>query len=189
MDQFAKLPGIGQKTAERLVFYLLKRSPEELMEFASALAHLKDKISVCRECYNYSESNPCPICVDQKRDKRLLCIVSKPQDLLVLEKTSEYQGVYHVLGGLIDPLNGVTPQQLRIRELIERIKRYRAQEVILAFNSDMPGETTVLYLTKLLKQFPNLKITRLAQGLPLGSDLEYTDEVTLTNALRGRREL
>ncbi len=189
IDQFSRLPGIGPKTAERLVFFLLRQSKDNLAGFGLALEHIKDKVKVCWQCHNFSESDPCQICGDNRRNRKTICVVAKPQDLFVLEKTNEYPGVYHVLGGVIDPLEGITPDRLKIKELVEHIKDNGAAEIILAFNSDMPGETTILYLTKLLKQFKNLKITRLAQGLPIGSDLEYADEITLTSALRGRREL
>ncbi len=186
---FSKLPGIGTKTAERLVFYLLKQSKEDLSSLSQSLERIKEKITLCGKCNNFSELNPCSICGNKSRNQKVVCIVSKPQDLFALEKTNEYQGVYHVLGGVIDPLEGITPQQLKIKELVSRIKNDGVLEIILALNLDMPGETTTLYLTKLLKQFKNLKITRLAQGLPSGSDLEYSDEVTLTCALKGRREV
>ncbi len=189
LDQFTKLPGIGPKTAERLVFHLLKQPKESLVKFGSALEQLKDKIIVCSQCQNFAETSPCLICQDKKRNAKVICVVATPQDLLALEKTNEYQGVYHVLGGVIDPLEGITPDQLKIRQLVERIKKDGVLEIILAFNSDMPGETTMLYLTKLIKQFKTIKITRLAQGLPSGSDLEYADEVTLSSALRGRKEI
>lgn len=186
---FSKLPGIGTKTAERLVFYLLKQSKEDLSSLSQSLERIKEKITLCGKCNNFSELNPCSICGNKSRNQKVVCIVSRPQDLFALEKTNEYQGVYHVLGGVIDPLEGITPQQLKIKELVSRIKNDGVLEIILALNLDMPGETTTLYLTKLLKQFKNLKITRLAQGLPSGSDLEYSDEVTLTCALKGRREV
>ena len=189
IDQFASLPGIGPKTAERLVFYLVKQPKEDLAKFGLALEHLKDHIVICGQCQNFSETNPCLICRDKKRNAQVICLVAKPQDLFVLEKIGEYQGLYHVLGGVIDPLAGTTPQQLKVKELIERIKKNGVREIILALNSDLTGETTIMYLTKLLKQFENLKITRLAQGLPLGSDLEYVDEITLGNALKGRKEI
>ncbi len=189
IDQFSALPGIGPKTAERLVYYLLKKQKSDLAQFGEALEHIKDKITVCQKCYNFAESNPCEICGDKKRSQTTICIVEKPQDLYALEKTGEYNGTYHVLGGVIDALEGITPEKLKIRELGQRIKQENVKEVILAMNSDLPGETTILYLLKFLKQFPQLKVSRLAQGLPTGSDLEYADEITLTNALKGRREL
>lgn len=189
LDQFSRLPGIGPKTAERLVFFLLKQPKEDLAQFGMALEHLRDKITICHSCLNFTEADPCTICSDHRRDHKIICLVSKPQDLFALEKTSEFGGVYHVLGGVIDPIEGITPESLTIRELVNRIKVDGVKEIILALNSDMPGETTILYLTKLLKQFKDIRITRLAQGLPIGSDLEYVDQVTLTNALKGRREL
>jgi len=189
IEQFSTLPGIGPKTAERLVYYLLKKPKSDLSTFGDALEHIKDKITTCQKCFNFSESNPCEICGDKRRNPAVVCIVEKPQDLFALEKTNEYAGTYHVLGGVIDALEGVTPEKLKIRELGLRLKQDKVKEVILAMNSDLPGETTILYLTKFLKQFPDIKITRLAQGLPTGSDLEYADEVTLSNALKGRSEL
>ena len=189
IDEFAALPGLGPKTAERLVFYLLKRPTTDLNKFASAISQLKNKITVCQKCQNYSEISPCAICQSRQRNPKVICLVALPQDLLAIEKTNEYQGVYHVLGGVIDPLQGLTLEQLKIQELINRIKIDGAVEIILALNWDLPGETTILYLTKLLKSFKNIKLTRLAQGLPTGSDLEYADEITLTNALKGRREI
>lgn len=189
IDQFSRLPGIGPKTAERLVFYLLRQPKEQLEEFGGSLEKIKGKIKTCSKCQNFAESDPCDICSNSKRSSQVICIVAKPQDVYSLEKIGEYEGVYHVLGGLIDPLEGRTPDKLNIKQLIERLKKDGALEIILALNSDMPGETTILYLTKLLKQFKNIKITRLAQGLPTGSDLEYADEVTLGKALIGRREI
>jgi len=188
IDRFSQLPGIGPKTAERLVFYLLAQSKENLEKFSSAISHLKDSINQCSVCQNFSETNPCLICRDQKRSAGVICVVARPQDLQAIEKIGEYQGVYHVLGGVIDPLEGITPERLKIKELIERVKKGNVIEVILALNPDMPGETTMLYLTKLLKQY-NIKISRLARGLPVGSDLEYADEITLGSALRGRKEI
>ncbi len=186
---FSRLPGVGPRTAERLVFYLLKQNEDYLASLSQSLKEIKEKITICSVCYNFSEINPCQICQNKNRNQRVICIVSKPQDLFAIEKTNEYQGVYHVLDGVIDPLEGITPDKLRIKELIFRIKNNGVTEVILALNLDMTGETTILYLTKLLKQFKNIKITRLAQGLPSGSDLEYSDEITLGNALKGRREI
>ncbi|NUM25316.1 MAG: recombination protein RecR [Candidatus Buchananbacteria bacterium] len=189
ISQLSRLPGIGPKTAERLIFHLLKQPKEYLNTLATNISQLKDAVTVCRKCYNFSSEDPCFICADTKRNNKVVCVVSKPQDLVALESTNQYQGTYHVLGGVVDPINGITPEQLKIRELVGRIKQDNVLEVILALNSDMSGETTIMYLTKLLKQFKTIKITRLAQGLPIGSDLEYIDEITLTNALKGRREL
>lgn len=187
--QFSKLPSVGPKTAERLVFYLLRQPKEELERFGLALEKIKDQITICDKCQNFAEKNPCSICSSNRRNLTVICVMAKPQDLFALEKINEYQGTYHILGGVIDPLEGITPEKLNIKSLVDRIKKDNVREIILAFNSDMAGETTILYLTKLFKQFKNIKITRLAQGLPSGSDLEYADEITLGSALKGRREV
>jgi len=189
INQFIQLPGIGPKTAERLVFSLLYQPQSFLTEFGTSLAQLKDKILRCGQCQNFSETDPCEICANPQRNKKVVCVVGRPQDMVALEKIGEYEGVYHILGGVIDPLEGVTPDKLTIKVLLERIKANNVSEIILGLNPDMPGETTMIYLTKLLKQLTGLKLTRLARGLPVGSDLEYADEVTLSSALKGRREL
>lgn len=189
INQFAKLPSIGPKTAERLVFYLLSQKESELQKFGEALEHIKANIKLCQKCFNFAESDPCPICADNRRDQKIICVITKPQDLFAIEKTGSYNGVYHILGGNINPLENIAPQDIKIKELIERLKNNGIKEIILALNPDLEGETTALYLTKLLKQFPNLKLTRLARGLPMGADLEYADEVTLENAIKDRREL
>ncbi len=189
IDALTRLPGIGPKSAERLVFHLLNQPKPDLEKLSMMLKHLKDKIVTCSQCYNFSETDPCLICKDARRSSGVVCVVAKPQDLIALERIGEYQGVYHVLGGVIDPLEGITPDKLKIRELVARIKGGSVKEVIMALNPDLPGETTTLYLIKLLKQFKDLRITRLARGLPIGSDLEYADEVTLSSALKGRREV
>ena len=188
--QFSKLPGLGPKSAERLVFYLLKQPPEELKKLASDIENLKKSIKVCQICYNYSLQNPCEICRNAKRDHATLCLVALPQDLAVIENTGEYQGVYHVLGGVLNAVEGVTPDKLKIKELLNRIKgsKIKIKEVILALNPDLEGESTTLYLTRQLKPF-KVKITRLAKGLPTGADLEYADAITVTDALKGRREV
>jgi len=189
IDQFAKLPSIGPKSAERLVFHLLYRPQNELHEFSQAIDYLKGSVKQCQICFNFSESNPCYICNNIKRNKTIICVVAKPQDMAILEKTGSFDGTYHILGGNINPLENISPQQIKIKELVERIKNNGVKEIILALNPDMAGETTSIYLTKLIKQFPNIKITRLARGLPMGADLEYADEITLENALKDRREL
>ena len=189
IELFVQLPGLGPKSAERIVFSLLYKSDSQINEIADSIKQINSQISKCTNCQNLDETNPCHICLDKSRNPNLLCIISRPQDISIIEKTNDYQGRYFVLGGVIDPLEGLTPDKLNLRLLIEKIKKDNVQEVILALNPDMPGETTMLYLTKLLKQFKNLKITRLARGLPVGSDLEYADEVTLSNALKGRREI
>lgn len=189
INQFAKLPSIGPKTAERLVFHLLYQPQKELVDFGVAMEHLKQNVKMCSRCFNFSDSDPCHICNDKNRDHQIICLVAKPQDLAALEKTKSYAGVYHILGGNISPLEGLGPENIKIKELANRIKTDKIREVILALNPDLPGDTTSLYLTKLLKQFPDLKITRLARGLPMGADLEYADEVTLENALKSRQTL
>lgn len=189
INLIAKLPSIGPKTAERLVFYLIKQPTQELEKLSWAIGQLRDNIKICRECFNFSQNDPCPICADQQRNPQLICVVAKPQDILALEKTNSYFGRYHVLGGNINALENIQPENLKIKELLERIKKQNIQEVILAFDQNLTGETTTLYLIKLLKQIPNLKISRLARGLPLGADLEYADELTLENAISRRQEI
>lgn len=188
INAFTRLPGVGPRTAARFVFYLITRPNEELSALAQNIAQLKNDVTTCNTCGNFSEKNPCPICNDPKRDQKTVCIVSRPQDLEAIEKTREYNGLYHILGGTINPLQGIGPSQLRIQELETRLKNNPPAEIILALNPDMEGETTVLYLTKLLKPY-NLKITRLARGLPVGGELEYADEITISSALKGRREV
>jgi recombination protein RecR len=189
IDKFARLPSIGPKSAERLVFYLLKSNPKNLEEMAQSLLELKNSIIKCDLCHNYSESNPCPICSDVKRNKQSICIVSKPQDVIVLEKTNAFGGVYFILGGSINSSRDSEEVDARINEFINRIKMTPPQEIILALNPDIDGETTMLYLNKAIKQFPNIKVSRLARGLPIGADLEYADEMTLESALKGRQNM
>lgn len=192
VDHFSRLPGVGPKTALRFVFYLLKQPKADVEKFSAALGVLKNQIAVCQICQNFSERNPCSICADSRRDHGIICVVAEHQDLPVIENTGEHQGTYHVLGGVLDPLHGVTPDQLKIKELVTRIQNSngKIKEIILALNPDLEGETTMLYLTKLIKSFgKQIKITRLARGLPMGSDLEYADEVTVSDALKGRKEI
>ena len=192
VDHFSRLPGVGPKTALRFVFYLLKQPKADVEKFSAALGVLKNQIAVCQICQNFSEKNPCAICGDSRRDHGIICVVAEHQDLPVIENTGEHQGTYHVLGGVLDPLHGVTPDQLKIKELVTRIQNSngKIKEIILALNPDLEGETTMLYLTKLIKSFgKQIKITRLARGLPMGSDLEYADEVTVSDALKGRKEI
>jgi len=188
IDQFNKLPGIGPKTAEKLVFFLLKQPRESLSEFAQSLLKAKDNLTICKICQNLSEISPCLICQNPHRDKKVICVVADTQDFMALEKTGVYSGLYHILNGTLNPLEGITPNKLNVKQLVERIKNDKIKEIILAFNPDVEGETTILYLTKLLKEF-KIKITRLGRGLPTGSDIEYADEITLTNALQARKEL
>jgi recombination protein RecR len=188
--QFAKLPGLGPKSSERLVFYLLKKSKSDLSEFSYALEHLRDKISLCPICQNFIEDNNCFICNNEKRDKGLICVIAKPQDLSIIEKTNEFNGLYHILGGVLSPLNGITEDDLNIASLFRRIEKEEIREVVLAFNPDIEGEQTGNFIAKKIKIIkPLVKITRLARGLPMGSDLEYADEITVSDALKGRREI
>ncbi|MCR4280007.1 MAG: recombination mediator RecR [Candidatus Komeilibacteria bacterium] len=188
IEQFDRLPGIGPKTSEKLVYYLLNRPKEDLKEFADSLLRAKDEITVCPNCYNFSDRSPCGICSDRSRLKDMICVVAETADLQAIEKTTDYNGVYHVLQGNINPPEGITPDKLRIKELTDRISRDKPKEVILALNNDIAGETTTLYLSKLLKN-QNLKITRLAKGLPSGSEIEYADDITLGYAIRDRKEI
>lgn len=207
---FRALPGVGPRTAARFAFALLNKTEDELRAFGHALVDLKGSVRACALCGNIALKNPCPICADPKRDRGLLCVVARPQDIQAIEETREYRGLYHVLGGTLNPIEGVTPEQLRIKELLSRIDQgisperrpqaggvegpstssgtSRIAEIILALNPDLEGEATSLYLAKLLKsRVP--RVTRLARGLPQGADLEYADEVTLINAIKGRREV
>jgi recombination protein RecR len=188
IEHFTKLPGIGPKTAERLVFSLLRKRPEDVSAFSQSLSLLHQRTVVCGRCFTYSETNPCNICGNPKRTPTQVCVVARPQDLHAIEKTAGFDGLYHVLGGTIDPLEGMVADQLTIPQLIARIAPDGVQEVILALNPDISGETTMLYLTKLLKP-TGVAISRLARGLPTGSDVEYADETTLTNALQARQKL
>lgn len=188
INHFDMLPGIGPKTAEKLVFYLLKQPKHDIKTFSQALQQLHDALGFCQICQNFSEQEMCSICRDPNRDRTTICIVAENHDLAAIEHSAEYQGVYHVLGGSLNPLEGITPELLNIQQLVERVNNERINEVILAFNSDFEGEATVLYLQKLLAN-KNFKLTRLAQGLPMGSVVEYADEVTLSKALRGRTTL
>lgn len=187
IDSFEKLPGIGPKTASRLAFYLLHVPQENLDEFAKALSNLKKNTVLCSICLNVSEADPCPVCSDSSRDQSLICVVEEPLDVLALEKTDYFRGVYHVLHGVISPLNNIGPEELKISPLLKRVKENSIKEIILATNPNMEGEATAMYLSKLIKPL-GIKVTRLAHGLPVGADLEYADEVTLQRAIEGRRE-
>lgn len=183
-EQFAQLPGIGRKTAHRLALYILKMSRDEVVALAKALVDVKDKVRYCSICSNITETDPCGICSSPKRERTSICVVEEPNDVLAIEKTHEFKGLYHVLGGALSPLDGVGPEDLRVKELLQRMNA-AVQEVILAMNPNVEGEATTLYLSKLLKPL-NVKVTRIARGLPVGSDLEFADEATLTRALEGR---
>ena len=190
VEAFEKLPGIGPKTAQRLVFYLLHVPQEQLDEFAEATQELKRKTVLCSLCFNVAETDPCSVCTNQNRDKSIICVVEQPIDVLVLEKAGSFKGVYHVLHGAISPLNNIGPDELYIKQLLQRIKNsvQPIKEIILAMNPNMEGEATAMYLAKEIKKIKDLKITRLGQGLPTGADLEYADEITLARALEGRKE-
>jgi recombination protein RecR len=185
--QLSRLPGIGTRTAQRLTFHLLRVPKEEALALADAIREVKDRIGFCRECGNLTEEELCTICSDSRRDRMLVCVVEQPADLLSVERTHEYRGVYHVLGGALSPLDGVEPQHLRIDELVRRVERDGVEEVVLATNPNMTGEATAAYLADRLRG--RTRVTRLASGLPVGGDLEYADEVTLGRALAGRREM
>lgn len=184
VEQFAQLPGIGRKTAHRLALHVVKISKEEALELARALEDVKQKVQYCSVCSNITDHDPCNICRNTKRDRTMICVVEEPSDVLALEKTNDFRGLYHVLGGALSPLDGIGPDELRIKELLERTKE-GIGEVILALNPNVEGEATTIYLSKLLKPL-GIKVTRIARGLPVGSDLEFADEATLSRALEGR---
>lgn len=187
-EQFERMPGIGRKTAQRLSFYVLSLPKEEAKKISAAIDDAVEKIHRCALCCNLTEDELCPICSNDLRDKTTVCVVEDSQDLLAVEKTGTYKGVYHVLHGAISPLDGIGPDQLTVRELLSRVAENNINEVILATNSDIEGEATAMYIAKLLKPF-NIKTTRLAFGIPVGSDLQYADGVTLSKALEGRQTL
>lgn len=184
ISELSKLPGIGRKTAQRMVFYLLKTPKREVQSLAEALIAIKEKIDFCTICFNITETDPCQICTSDKRDRTTVCVVEEANDVLALEKTGEYKGLYHVLGGALSPLEGLGPEDLNIKELLSRLNG-STNEVIIATNPNTEGEATALYLEKLIKPL-DIKITRIARGLPVGGDLEYADAMTLTKALEGR---
>jgi recombination protein RecR len=185
--QLSRLPGVGTRTAQRLAFHLLRVSDEEATALADAIREVKEKIGFCRECGNLTEQELCSICQDARRDHSIICVVEQPVDLLSVERTHEFRGVYHVLGGALSPLDGVEPQHLRIDELLARVERNGVEEVVLATNPNMTGEATAGYVADRLRD--RTRVTRLASGLPVGGDLEYADEVTLGRALSGRRPM
>ena len=185
--QLTRLPGIGSRTAQRLAFHLLQASKQEAQALADAIQEVKERVRFCRECGNLTEEETCSICQDARRDHTVICVVEQPVDLLSVERTAEYRGLYHVLGGALSPLDGVEPEHLRIDELFSRVSRNGVTEVVLATNPNMTGEATAAYLADRLRG--RVRVTRLASGLPVGGDLEYADEVTLGRALAGRREM
>jgi recombination protein RecR len=188
IDELGRLPGIGPKSAQRIAFYLLKAAPEDARRLANSITEAKERVSWCRQCYNLSEGELCTFCRDAKRDTRVLCVVEEPRDIVAVERTGEFRGRYHVLQGAISPIEGIGPEQLRVKELLTRIGAESVDEVILATNPNIEGEATAMYLARLLKPL-GIRVTRIASGLPVGGDLEYADEVTLGRALEGRREV
>lgn len=188
IEAFEKLPSIGNKTAARLAFYVLNSSEEETNEFVQAIVNAKKNLKYCSICYNISDTDPCTICSNAGRDKSVICVVEDVKDVVAMEKTHEFKGVYHVLHGSISPMNGIGPDDIRIKELLARLMDGSVKEVILATNPRVEGEATAIYLSKLIKPL-GITVTRIAHGIPVGGDLEYTDEVTLSKALEGRREI
>jgi recombination protein RecR len=190
IDEFSRLPGIGPKTASRLTFYLLRNPAERTLSLAETLRELHDKVLFCSQCFNIAESNPCSICNDENRDQATLCVVEEPLDVLAIERTRDYHGLYHVLHGKIAPTEGIGPEDLKIAELIDRIRgsQVAVKEIIIATNPNLEGEATARYIARQLEGSP-AKITSLARGLPIGGDLEYADEITLSRALSGRSEM
>lgn len=187
-DQFARLPGIGGKTAQRLAFYVLSMSQQEAKEFAEAILEAKQTVKCCPVCQNLTDRELCPICDDGTRDHSTICVVAEPRDVIAMERSREFRGVYHVLHGVISPLNHVTQDDIRIRELLGRVSQGQVREVIMATNPDTEGEATAMYISRLLRPM-EVRVTRLAYGVPVGSQLEYADEVTLSRALEGRQEI
>jgi recombination protein RecR len=187
ITQLSRLPGIGRRTAQRLAFFILKSSPDQALALADAIREVKEKIGFCQECFNLAEGPLCPICRDERRDRTVICVVEDPSDIIAMERTAEFRGVYHVLGGALSPIDGVDPDDLRIAELFERVQRNGVAEVVLATNPTMTGEATAVYIADRLRG--RCKVTRLASGLPVGGDLEYADEVTLGRAFAGRRDM
>ena len=188
IEEFAKLPGIGQKTAQRLAFHVLDLSKEDAERFADAIREAKAKTFTCKRCQNLADSEICPICADKTRDQKTICVVAEPRDVIAFERTKEYHGLYHVLHGTLSPMGHIGPDDIRIRELVQRVADEDTEEVILATNPDTEGEATAMYISRLLQPF-GIRITRLAYGIPVGGDLEYADEVTLQRAMEGRQEL
>jgi len=188
IDELGRLPGVGPKSAQRIAFYLLKAAPEDANRLARVITEAKERVSWCRRCFNISEGELCGYCLDERRDGTLLCVVEEPRDIVAVEKTREYRGRYHVLQGAISPIEGIGPDQLRVKELLKRLDSEPIKEVILCTNPNVEGEATAMYLANLLRPL-GTKVTRIASGLPVGGDLEYADEITLGRAFEGRREV
>jgi recombination protein RecR len=188
IDELSKLPGVGSKTAQRLAFYILNMPEEEVLQLSGAITNAKKNIRYCRICCNITDSDVCGICSNAKRDNSVICVVEDPKDVVAMEKMREYKGLYHVLNGAISPMEGIGPEEIRIKELLKRVGENDIKEVILATNPNIEGEATAMYISRLLKPV-GIKVTRIAHGIPVGGDLEYADEVTLMKALEGRREI
>ena len=188
VDELGRLPGIGPKSAQRIAFHLLKVAPEDALRLAEAIVAMKERITLCPRCFNVAEGDICTICADPRRDESVLCVVEDPRDIVAVEKTQEFRGRYHVLHGALNPIEGVGPDQLRVKELLGRLEGEGITEVILCTNPNLEGEATAMYLARLLKPL-GLTVTRIASGLPVGGDLEYADELTLGRAIEGRREV
>ena len=188
IDKFASLPGIGRKSAQRLAFYVLSLPDEEARAFAEAITAAKKSVKCCKICQNFTESEICPICASDRRDRAVICVVSEPRDVLSIERGREYNGTYHVLHGVLSPMNHIGPDDIRIKELLHRAADDGVEEVIMATNPDTEGEATAMYISRLLKPF-NIKVTRLAYGVPVGSNLEFADDATLNRAIEGRTEM
>lgn len=189
IENFQKLPSIGHKTAQRLAFHILEAPNKEVQEFLNSIVDAKRNLKKCEVCFNISDTNPCEICTNEKRDHKTICVVEDVRDVVAMERTHEYDGVYHVLHGAISPMNQVGPDDLTLKELVVRVVKEEVKEVIVATNPKVEGEATAMYISKLLAPYEEVKITRIAHGIPVGGDLEYTDEITLSKALKGRREI
>jgi recombination protein RecR len=187
IEEFSKFPGIGKKTAQRMAFFVLKQRKEEAESLAQAVLDVKERVRYCSVCFNITEDDPCSICKDEKRDRSIICVVEEANDVAALEKTNQFKGLYHVLGGVLSPLDGVGPEDLKVKELLARLRDGTVKEVIIATNPSTEGEATAVYLSRLIKPL-GVKVTRIARGLPAGGDLEYADQTTLANALEGRVE-
>ena len=188
IDELKKMPGIGPKSAQRLAFYVLQSAPTDMQNLVQAISAAKENLKNCSRCFNITDIDPCKVCNDESRETTVLCVVAEPKDLMAIERSREFRGHYHVLGGLISPLDGLGPEALRIKELIQRLEAEKIDEVVLAISPTVEGEATNIYLTRLLRPL-GVKVTRLAYGLPIGADMDYADEATLAKAFQGRREL
>lgn len=190
IDELGRLPGIGPKSAQRIAFHLLRVERVDALRLASSITEVKDRITFCKRCYNIAEGDSCGLCADTRRDPKIVCVVEEPRDIVAMERTNSFRGLYHVLQGAISPIDGIGPDQLRVKELFTRMADEEIGELILATNPNLEGEATAMYLARELKEkFPNVRITRIASGLPVGGDLEYADELTLGRALEGRQEV